>query len=210
MGLLASRATVLAVVVSASSYLDFISYTVALASFYTIGLDYRRLGSCILSGVWSDVCLNIGSIGFIVDDVTSSIGRSICWSISRSIGSGVDRLRYFIFALTFFSHRVEGTLDKTLLARAHRSASRVGTYCGSAVSRTSFFNLSSCDADVGLEASDHWGIFEVIQSCKSGSHVGLRGIVNFESIALEVSEKVSCTQSVGTRWIVMVSLLWGS
>jgi hypothetical protein len=154
MGLLASRATVLAVVVSASSYLDFICYTVALASFCTIGLDYRRLGSCILSGVWTDVCLNIGSIGFIVDDVTSSIGWSICWSISRSIGSGVNRLRHFIFA---FNLSVG-----TLLARAHRSASRVGTCCGSAVSRTSFFNLSSCDADVGLEASDHWGIFEVI------------------------------------------------
>jgi hypothetical protein len=25
-----------------------------------------------------------------------------------------------------------------------------------------------------LEASDHWGIFEVIQSNKSGSQVGLR------------------------------------
>jgi hypothetical protein len=42
------------------------------------------------------------------------------------------------------------------------------------VSMTSFFDLSSCNADFGLEASDHWGIFEVIQSGKSGSQVGLR------------------------------------
>jgi hypothetical protein len=34
--------------------------------------------------------------------------------------------------------------------------------------------LSSCDTDIGLEASNHWGIFEVIQSSKSGSQVGLR------------------------------------
>jgi hypothetical protein len=61
-----------------------------------------------------------------------------------------------------------------------------------------------------LEASDHWGIFEVIQSGKSGSQVGLRGIVNFESIALEVPEDVSRMYSVGTRWIVVASLLWGS
>jgi hypothetical protein len=30
------------------------------------------------------------------------------------------------------------------------------------VSRTSFFDLSSGDADVGLETPDHWRIFEVI------------------------------------------------
>jgi hypothetical protein len=36
-----------------------------------------------------------------------------------------------------------------------RSASKVGTCCGSAVSRPSFFNLSSCDMDVCLEASNH-------------------------------------------------------
>jgi hypothetical protein len=75
--------------------------------------------------------------------------------VGCSIGSGVDRLRYFIFSWTFFSHRVKGTLATTSLARMLRSASRVGTCCGSAVSRTSFFNLSSCDMDVCLEASNH-------------------------------------------------------
>jgi hypothetical protein len=71
-------------------------------------------------------------------------------------------LHYFVFSSTFFSHRVEGTLDTTSLARMLRSASGVGTCCGSAVPRTSFFNLSSCDADVVLETPDHWRIFEVI------------------------------------------------
>jgi hypothetical protein len=70
-----------------------------------------------------------------------------------------------------------------------------------------FFDLSSCDADVGLEKSDHWRILEMIQSGKSTSQVGLRRIVEFESIALEVPEEVSHTQSVGTRWIIMASLL---
>jgi hypothetical protein len=40
---------ILAVVVSTPSYLDFISYAVMLASFCTIGLDQRRLSSCIVS-----------------------------------------------------------------------------------------------------------------------------------------------------------------
>jgi hypothetical protein len=41
------------------------------------------------------------------------------------------------------------------------SASGVGTCCGSAVSGTSFFNLSGCNTDFGLEAPDHWRIFEM-------------------------------------------------
>jgi hypothetical protein len=77
------RDPMLTVVVSTSSYLDFISYAVTLTSFCTIGLDRRRLSSCIVSWVWSNVCLNIGSIGCIVNDVTSGIGRIVCWSISR-------------------------------------------------------------------------------------------------------------------------------
>jgi hypothetical protein len=75
------RDPMLVVVVSTSSYLDFISYAVALASLYTIGLDQRRLSSYVVSWVWSGVPLNINSIGCIVDDVTSVIDRSVCWSI---------------------------------------------------------------------------------------------------------------------------------
>jgi hypothetical protein len=122
--------------------------------------------------VRSDICLNIGSIGCVVGDITSSIRRAICWGISRrfgwsvgcSTGSGVDRLCYFVFASSLFSYRVGGTLATMSLARTLRSASAsgVGTCCGSDVSRASFFDLSGCNMDVGLEASDHWRIFEVI------------------------------------------------
>jgi hypothetical protein len=45
------RDPVLTVVVSTSSYLDFISYVVTLTSLRTTGLDRRRLSSCIAS--WS-------------------------------------------------------------------------------------------------------------------------------------------------------------
>jgi hypothetical protein len=68
----------LAVVVSTSSYLHFISYTMTLDSFCTIGLDQRRLSSCIVSWVWSDIPLDVGSIGCVVNGITNSIGRSIC------------------------------------------------------------------------------------------------------------------------------------
>jgi hypothetical protein len=164
-----------------SSYLNFMSYAVALTSFRTIGLYRRRQSSCIASWIWGGVPLDVGSVGCIVGGITSSIVRGVCWSISRrvgwsvgcSIGSGIGRLHYFVFASTFFSHRVEGTLAMTSLARTLRSASGVGTCRGSAVSRTSFFDLSSGDADVGLETPNHWRIFEVILSGKSSSQVGL-------------------------------------
>jgi hypothetical protein len=46
---------VLAIVVSTSSYLDFISDAVALASLFTVGLDQKRLDSYVVSWVWSGV-----------------------------------------------------------------------------------------------------------------------------------------------------------
>jgi hypothetical protein len=183
-GIKGVRDPVLTIVVNTSSYLDFISYVVELASLSTIGLDQRRLSSYVVSWVRSNICLNIGSIGYVVGNITSGIGRVVCWGISCrvgwgvgcSIGSGVDRLRYFIFASSLFSYRVEGTLSTTSLARTLRSAFAygVGTCCGSAVSRTSFFDLSGCNADVGLEAPDHWRIFKVISGGESGSQVGLQ------------------------------------
>jgi hypothetical protein len=102
----------LTVIISMPCYLKFISYAVTLTSLSTIVLDQRRRSSCVVSWIWGDVCLNIGSIGCVVDDVTRGIGRVICWGISRrvgwsvvcSIGSGMDRLRYFVFTSTFFSH----------------------------------------------------------------------------------------------------------
>jgi hypothetical protein len=64
--------------------------------------------------------------------------------------------------------------------------------------------------NVGLETPDNWRIFKVIQSGKSSSQVGLRRVVDFESIALEVPEVISRTQSTGTKWFIMASLLWCS
>jgi hypothetical protein len=83
------RDPVLAGVISTSCYLDFISYAVALASLSTIGLDQRRLSSHVVSWIRGDVCLNIGSIGCVVDDVTSGIGQVVCWGISRRVGWSV-------------------------------------------------------------------------------------------------------------------------
>jgi hypothetical protein len=154
------------VVVSTSCYLHFISYVVTLASFCTIGLDWRRLSSCIVSEVWSGVSLDVGSVSCVVDNIDSGISRGISyrvgWSISCSVGSGVDRLCYFVFASSLFSHLVEGTPATTSLARTLQSAPGTGTCCGSVVSRTSFFDLCSGDVNVGLETLDRWRIFEVI------------------------------------------------
>jgi hypothetical protein len=119
------RDPMLTVVVCMSSYLNFISYAVTLTSLRTIGLDRRRLSSCIASWIWGGVPLDVGSVGCIVGGIASSIGRGICWSISRwvgwsigcSVSSGIGRLYYFIFASAFFSYRLEGTLATTSLAR---------------------------------------------------------------------------------------------
>jgi hypothetical protein len=163
------RYPMLAVIVCTPSYLNFISYAVAPTSFCMIGLDQRRLSSCVVSWIWGGVPLDVGSIGCIVGGV-ASISRSVCWSISRwvgwsigcSVSSGISRLHYFVFASPFFSHRVEGTLAATSLSRALRSASGIGTCRRSTVSRASFFDLSSCNTDIGLEAPDRWGISKMV------------------------------------------------
>jgi hypothetical protein len=119
------RDSVLAVVVCTSSYFDFISYAVALTSLRTIGLDRRRFCSCIASWIWGGVPLDVGSVGCVVGGIASSIGRGVCWSICRwvgwsiscSVGSGIGRLHYFVFASAFFSYQVEWTLATTSLAR---------------------------------------------------------------------------------------------
>jgi hypothetical protein len=54
---------VFAVIVSTSSYLHFISYAVMLASFSTIGLDQRRLSSCIVSWMWGGIPLDVQLYG---------------------------------------------------------------------------------------------------------------------------------------------------
>jgi hypothetical protein len=84
------RDPVLAVVVSTSSYLYFISYAVALASLCTIDLDQRSLSSCVVSWVWSGVPLNIDSIGCVVGDVSSVVDRGVCWSVGYNIGWSIS------------------------------------------------------------------------------------------------------------------------
>jgi hypothetical protein len=79
----------LAVVVSTSSYLDFISYVVMLASLHTIGLERRRMSSCIVSWIWSGVLLDFGSVGCMVGSIASNIGRGVCWSISRRLAGAL-------------------------------------------------------------------------------------------------------------------------
>jgi hypothetical protein len=125
------RYPMLAVVVCAPSYFDFISYAVASTSLCMIGLDQRRLSSYIASWIWWRVSLDVSSIGCIVGGIASGISRGVWWSISRwvvwsigcSVVSGVTRLHYFVFTSSFFSHRVEGTLAMTSLARMLRSVS---------------------------------------------------------------------------------------
>jgi hypothetical protein len=64
-------------------------------------------------------------VGGIADNVGGSIGwcigRSvICgirWSISFSIGSGIDRLHYFVFTSSLFSYQLKRTIAVTSLAR---------------------------------------------------------------------------------------------
>jgi hypothetical protein len=159
----------LAVVVCTPSYLNFISYVVAPTSFCMIGLDQRKLSSCVAYWIWGGVPLDVGNVGCIVGGV-ASISQGVCWSISRWVGwsigcivsSGISRLHYFVFTSSFFSHGVEGTLATTSLSRALRFASGIGARRRSTVSRTSFFDLSSCNTDIGLEAPDHWRIFKVV------------------------------------------------
>jgi hypothetical protein len=77
--------------------------------------------------------------------------------------------------------------------RMLRSASRIRTCRRSTISGASFLDLSSCKIDVGLEAPDHWRIFMVVSDSESGSQIGLRSVVNFKSIMLEVPEEISRT-----------------
>jgi hypothetical protein len=160
----------LTVVVCMPSYFDFISYAVAPTSFCMIGLDWRRLSPCIASWIWGGVPLDVGSVGCIVGGVASGISRGVCWSISRwvdwsigcSVSSGISRLHYFVFTSSFFNYQVEGTLATMSLARTLGSASGIGSCHISTVSRVSFFDLSSCNTDIGLEAPDRWRIFKVV------------------------------------------------
>jgi hypothetical protein len=160
----------LAVVVCAPSYFDFISYAVMPTSLCTTGLDRRRLSPGIASWIWGRVSLDVNSIGCIVGGIAScisrgvwcSISRWVGWSIGCSVSNEVTQLHYFVFTSSFFSHRVEGTLATTSLARTLRSAYGIETCRKSTISRASFLNLRSCNTDVGLEAPNRERIFKVV------------------------------------------------
>jgi hypothetical protein len=101
------RDPMLAVVVCMPSYFDFISYAVAPTSSCMVGLDRRRLNSCVASWIWGGVPLDVGSVGCIVGGVASGISRGVCWGISHrvdwsigcSVSSGMSWLHYFVLPL---------------------------------------------------------------------------------------------------------------
>jgi hypothetical protein len=64
------RDSMLVVVVCTPSYFDFISYAVTPTSLCTIGLDQRRLSSCIATWIWGRVSLDVSSIDCIVHDIS--------------------------------------------------------------------------------------------------------------------------------------------
>jgi hypothetical protein len=106
---------------------------VTLTSFCTIGLDRRRLNSCVASWIWGGVPLDVGSVGCIVGGIASGISRGVSrwvgWSIGYSVSSGISRLHYFIFASSFFSHRVEGIMATTSLAGTFWNRNLPQIYC---------------------------------------------------------------------------------
>jgi hypothetical protein len=64
--------------------------------------------------------------------------------------------------LSLFSHRLKGTLAAVSLVGMFRSTPGVGTRYGSTVSRASFFDLGSGDANVSLKTLYAGKIFEVV------------------------------------------------
>jgi hypothetical protein len=111
----------IAVVVSTMCYLYFVSYASTLTAFSVVSSSRWRLGSRVLSLVGGDIWLCTGSISCIVGDVACSISGGIGWRIGRSIGcgvgSGINRLHYFVFTSFLFRHWLKGSIAMTSLAR---------------------------------------------------------------------------------------------
>jgi hypothetical protein len=57
------RDSMLAIVVCTPSYFDFLFYAVTPTSLCMIGLDRRKLSSCMASWIWGRVSLDVSSIG---------------------------------------------------------------------------------------------------------------------------------------------------
>jgi hypothetical protein len=93
--------------------------------------------------------------------ISYSMGSGIGSKVSYGVGSRIGRLHHFVFTSSLFSYWLNGTVAMASLARMFRSTPRVGTCGRSAVSRTSFFDLCSGDAEVGLETSYYRGVSEL-------------------------------------------------
>jgi hypothetical protein len=111
----------IAVVVSTTCYLHFVSFASTLATFSMVGLCWWRLSSSILSWIGGDIWLGANNIGCVVADVACGVSSAVGWRVSRgvggSVGSGVDRLYYFVFTSSLFSHGLKRTITLMSLAR---------------------------------------------------------------------------------------------
>jgi hypothetical protein len=156
------RDPVFSIIIGMSCYVHFISYTLTRTCFCTVNLYRRRLSSCILSWVCDDVSLNVGSINCVVGDVASDIAEALAAGLTGALAAALAAGLTGYTTSSLFGHWIKGTLAATSLARTFQSTPGVDSCWGSTVSRTSFFDLSGGDTNIGLETSDRWRVFEVI------------------------------------------------
>jgi hypothetical protein len=116
-GVKGMRDPVVAVVVSTVCYFHFVSYTSMLTAFGMVGLYRWRLSCSVLPCIGSDVLLGTSSVSCIVGDVACGVSGGVGCSVSDSVGSKVDRLHYFVFTSSLFSHGLNGGIAAASLAR---------------------------------------------------------------------------------------------
>jgi hypothetical protein len=73
------------------------------------------LSSCVLAHISSCVLLlatsGVGGIVlYVAEGITRGVGSRVGCCVSGSFGSKVDRLHYFIFTSSLFSHGLKGVL----------------------------------------------------------------------------------------------------
>jgi hypothetical protein len=167
-GIKSVRDPMFTLIVSTSCYLHFVSYAVTLTAFYAIGLHWRRLNSSIKPWVCGAVSLDVHSVSYIVDDVGSGAGWSVCWGINCRVGWSISCS--IAVGLTGCTTSFSPCPSSATGSRGPGygvvgedvSALGIGICCGSTVSKTSFFDLGSGDTDVSLKTSYLRRIFEVV------------------------------------------------
>jgi hypothetical protein len=174
---------VLAVVVCTPSYLDFVSDAMVPASIRMIRLDRRtgflphdqagphdpalHLGlGAGFSWILAALAALLAALPALAGAFAGALATALAGALAAALEAGL------VGCITSFSPLPSSATGS--LSRSLRSASRIGTCRGSAVSRASFFDLSGCNTDIGLKAPDCWRIFEVAQDSESSSQVGLR------------------------------------